>query len=203
MTHRLLYLVRHGDSESAPDGAPHLGGLTDLGRRQAELLGERLRGVPFAAIHHSPWERAAQTAAVLSRYLPGVPVSASDMLRECVPTRPPAGMLTPQQKEWFDVLPPGTLDEGVAQAEAAMTRFGGVAPAGQHELLITHGNLIDWFVARTLDGPDWAWLRMVDYNCALTVILYLPDRVKLVAYNDAGHLPAQLRGTGYPPEARI
>jgi hypothetical protein len=44
---------------------------------------------------------------------------------------------------------------------------------------------------------------MLDYNAALTVILYLPDRLKLVAYNDTGHLPPDLRGTGYPREARI
>ena len=127
MTRRVVYLVRHGEAGGAEPGAV----LTDAGRRQAALLAERLAQIPFAAIHHSPWDRAAQS------------------------------------------------------------------------VLVTHANVVNWFVSQALDAPDWAWLRMLDYNAALTVILYLPDRVKLVAYNDTGHLPPDLRGTGYPQEARI
>lgn len=45
---RYLHLLRHG--EATPDES----GLTGNGRRQAALLGHRLRGVPFAADHHGP-----------------------------------------------------------------------------------------------------------------------------------------------------
>ena len=45
---RHLYLTRHG--EATPD--EHA--LTDDGRRQAVLLGKRLRNVPLTAIHHGP-----------------------------------------------------------------------------------------------------------------------------------------------------
>jgi len=51
MTHnatRFLYLARHG--QALPDES----GLTDAGRRQATLLGERLRDVPLSAVHHGP-----------------------------------------------------------------------------------------------------------------------------------------------------
>jgi serine/threonine-protein phosphatase PGAM5 len=44
---------------------------------------------------------------------------------------------------------------------------------------------------------------MLDYNCALTVIMYSPDRTRLISYNDMGHLPPSMRGTDYPMEARI
>lgn len=45
---RYLHLVRHG--EATPDES----GLTENGRRQATLLGRRLQGIPFAAIHRRP-----------------------------------------------------------------------------------------------------------------------------------------------------
>ena len=115
MANRLLYLARHGESAPAQAGNPEDGDLTEIGRQQSELLGKRLQGIPFAAIHR--------------------------------------------------------------------------------ELLISHGNLINWFVAQALDAPDQAWLRMLDYSCALTVIMYFPDRTRLVSYNDMGHLPPALRGT--------
>lgn len=203
MAHRLLYLVRHGESDAPAGAAPEAGQLTDLGRQQAELVADRLRHVPFAAIHHSPWPRAAQTAGIIAERFPGVPVYSSDLLRECVPVVPPVDKMSPEQAKWFEGLPSDVVVAGASRAEAAMARSAGTEGAGQHELLVTHGNLISWFVCRTLDAPNWAWLRLLDYNCALTVIMYLTDRVKVITYNDTGHLPPALRGTEYPPEARI
>ncbi|MDT7728595.1 MAG: hypothetical protein QOI21_5171 [Actinomycetota bacterium] len=58
---KLLYLVRHGES----GGDTECSELTETGRHQAALLGERLRGVPSTGIHHSPLARAAQTAAIV------------------------------------------------------------------------------------------------------------------------------------------
>ena len=199
VTRRVVYLVRHGEAGGAEPGAV----LTDAGRRQAALLAERLAQIPFATIHHSPWDRAAQTAEIIAGHHPGVTLRASDLLRECVPSRPPDERLTAQQAAWFADWTPDILADSAAQAAEAVRRFAGTGGDGEHELLVTHGNVVNWFVSQALDAPDWAWLRMLDYNAALTVILYLPDRVKLVAYNDTGHLPPDLRGTGYPREARV
>ena len=202
MTNRVLYLVRHGEHDG--------GALTEAGERQARLTGQRLRDVPFAAIHHSPSGRAVQTAKLIAESLPGVPLHPSELLRECVPAMPARSSLSPEQREFFDSMPADRLASGPAQAAAAVERYAGMAveryagvAGGRCELVVSHGNLINWFVCRALDAPDHAWLRMLDYHCAITVIMYFPDRVKLVSYNDVGHLPAQLRGTGYPGEARI
>jgi broad specificity phosphatase PhoE len=70
MANRLLYLARHDESEAAQ---PEDGELTEIGRQQSELLGKRLRGIAFAAIHHSPWTRAVQTAKLVAEHLPGLP----------------------------------------------------------------------------------------------------------------------------------
>jgi serine/threonine-protein phosphatase PGAM5 len=202
MTSRLLYLVRHGEYASS-DGTPSdEATLTKSGEEQARLTAERLRDVPFTAIHHSPLPRAARTAELIAAAHPGVPVTPTDLLVECIPAVPPAAELTRVHQEFFASFTPEELDESREQAAQAIARFAG--PDGPSpELLVSHGNLINWFVTRAIGGPDSGWLRLLDYHCAVTVIAYLPDRVKVAAYNDAGHLPARLRGTDYPPELRV
>jgi serine/threonine-protein phosphatase PGAM5 len=203
MANRLLYLARHGESEATGAANPEDGELTETGRQQSELLGKRLQGIPFAAIHHSPWTRAVQTAAIVAERLPGIPLVSSDLLQECIPAVPARQRLTSSQAEFFDHLPKQRLAAGPAQAAAAIQAYAGPVTEDRRELIISHGNLINWFVTQALDAPDHAWLRMLDYSCALTVILYFPDRTSLISYNDMGHLPPSMRGTDYPPEARI
>ncbi|MYT21722.1 histidine phosphatase family protein, partial [Streptomyces sp. SID7760] len=70
---RYLYLVRHGEAASEESG------LTDAGRRQAVLLGRRLRDVPLAAIHHGPLPRAEQTARLIGDQLTNVPLHVSEV----------------------------------------------------------------------------------------------------------------------------
>ena len=62
----LVYLVRHAQTASSAvdsfNGQRELP-LTEQGREQARKLGERLRGVRFAAVYRSPLGRTAQTAS--------------------------------------------------------------------------------------------------------------------------------------------
>jgi broad specificity phosphatase PhoE len=203
MANRLLYLVRHGEPEDLEteweDAA-----LSDLGRQQARLLGERLRGVPFAAVSHSPLRRAAQTAELIAESLPGVPVSPSELLADCVPSAPDRDLLPPAWAEFLDGLPAAERTQGPARAAAAVERYAGPAGEDRRELVVTHNFLIGWFVRDAMDAPAWRWLGLNQYHCALTVVLYRPGRPSsLVGYNDVGHLPPALRGTDHPPELRV
>jgi probable phosphoglycerate mutase len=73
-------VVRHGETEWSRSGQ-HTGRtdipLTENGRREAELVGERLRGRRFALVLTSPLQRAAETAR-----LAGVDAEVRDELRE-------------------------------------------------------------------------------------------------------------------------
>jgi serine/threonine-protein phosphatase PGAM5 len=89
MDRTVLYLVRHGEQDPASDHAPD-GGLSQLGREQANRLGRRLRAVPFSTIHHSPLARAAQTADVVAGHLPQVPRHACGLMADRTPV-PSAG----------------------------------------------------------------------------------------------------------------
>ena len=77
-----LILVRHGQAEHRGDEEDNLY-LTDLGKRQVELLGQWLAenepGV--TAIVCSPLRRARETTSILNRYI-HAPVKVNDDLRE-------------------------------------------------------------------------------------------------------------------------
>src|SRR3989442_11465565 len=60
-----IWLVRHADCyQDMSDGADPA--LSALGRRQAELLAERMRELKPAAVYSSPYRRALVTARALT-----------------------------------------------------------------------------------------------------------------------------------------
>ncbi len=81
-----VYLVRHSDVENPQsvlyghlDGFP----LSELGRRRAEALAERLAGSGIRRIVSSPLERARETAGIIAGRLPEpVDVEIDPALRE-------------------------------------------------------------------------------------------------------------------------
>ncbi len=201
---RYLYLARHG--EATPDETE----LTEAGRRQAALLGERLRGVPLDAIHHGPLPRAAQTAALVAGELDGVPLAEREAAGDYLPYVPDEDELPPDCSEFLmrfvRRFPAGERETGPALAREATRLFTGPVAADEprHELVVTHNFLIGWLVRASQDAPPWRWLGLVHCNAALTVIRYVPGRPSsLLLYNDMGHLPDELRWTGFPPESRI
>lgn len=78
-----LYLIRHGDAlpdahelEAGDYDAQH---LSELGRRQAQALAERLAQTHFDALYTSPLRRTQQTAAPLAAQLGLVPEVVPDL----------------------------------------------------------------------------------------------------------------------------
>jgi probable phosphoglycerate mutase len=166
-----LWIARH--AEALPDES----GLSETGRRQAELLGERLAGVGITRISHSPLPRAAETASIVAAHLPGVPVEPAAELTDAIPSDDPAA------------------------ADAMVARFAG-PPADQ--LLITHNFQVAWFVRAVLEAPAERWRALNSCNAALTVIRYAAGRPTVpLVFNDYSHLPEPLRWTGFPPELRL
>jgi probable phosphoglycerate mutase len=70
---------------------------------------------------------------------------------------------------------------------------------------VTHGNVIAWFACHAIGAPAWSWVNLPTHACgALTAIAYRQGRAPvLLAYNDAGHLPAEMRATDTRPGWRI
>ncbi|WP_405725356.1 histidine phosphatase family protein [Streptomyces sp. NBC_00028] len=201
---RYLYLVRHG--EALPDES----GLTEAGRRQATLLGRRLRGIPFTAVHHGPLPRAEQTARLIADQLKDVPLNASQVAGDYVPYLPEKDELPPESADFYLRFLAGAGAEerahGPALARQALALFTGAVTAEEdrHDLVVTHNFLVAWLVRDALHAPKWRWLGLNHANAALTVIRYAPGRpATLLVSNDMRHLPSELRWTGFPAEQHV
>ncbi|WP_436496395.1 histidine phosphatase family protein [Actinokineospora sp. HUAS TT18] len=197
MATRTLYLTRH--AEATDDEVE----LTKDGRRQAELLGQRLRGVPFAAVHHGPLNRAAQTARLVCAGMGRGEARANTAAGDYVPYVPDRAELPAESADlYLGFLDQFDTAEGPALAQAALDQFTGPAGEDRHELVVTHNFLIAWLVRAAVGAPPWRWLGLNHCHAALTVIRYasgLPAAV--LVFNDMSHLPPQLRWTGFPADA--
>lgn len=180
-----LYLARHG--EAAADGS-----LSEAGRRQAALLGERMAGVPLRSIVHGPLPRAAETAAIVTRGKPGIACEVAEFVGDYVPFLPAP-------------VPSSLAGEPASEelAAAAVARFARPGGDDVHELVVTHSFLVAWFVREALGAPAERWVGLNAANAALTVIRYAVGRPPgLLLFNDMSHLPVELRWTGFPAELR-
>jgi probable phosphoglycerate mutase len=215
MRSRYLYIARHGMADA-------FGELTDEGRRQAALLGERLAAVPVENLWHSPLPRAAATAELVGGHLPGVAVRAAEELIDNVPHVPRPDETPRSWRGFFDGYDPVEADRGRRLADALVVRFARPAEAapsklstsrsptpssgaqGLHEVLITHAYPIAWLLRDAMGAPPGRWLGLTgSANTALTVVEYhhgLPPT--LLMFNDLSHLPADLRWTGFPGGAK-
>ncbi|MEV6034817.1 histidine phosphatase family protein [Nonomuraea sp. NPDC052116] len=198
MATRHLYLARHGAADA-------FGKLTDVGHRQASLLGERLAGIPVDAVWHSPLPRATASAHELARHLPNVPVTEAAELIDHVPYVPGAAETPRSWAGFFDGYDEAEAASGHRLAGALVARFAKVPDhePDTHEVLVTHAYPIAWLVRHALDAPPSRWLGLNSANTALTVIEYrdgLPPTI--VMFNDMSHLPPGLRWTGFPDSVR-
>ncbi|GAA2927893.1 MULTISPECIES: histidine phosphatase family protein [Microbacterium] len=195
MTH-YIYLVRHGEHQDAEHGLAD-GPLSPRGQRQAELIADRLSGLPLDAVWHSPLLRANETARAIAGRLPSVDPEPTALLFDCVPT----GMTeeTPAAFEpFFGSISDAEIDAGRAQMADAVNEFLMRKNGEVHEVLITHNFVISWFVREVLGAPEWRWMTLNQAHCGLTIIAQKQGRPwTLLNHNDTGHLPFELR-TGIP-----
>ncbi|ANG85404.1 histidine phosphatase family protein [Microbacterium aurantiacum] len=195
MTH-YIYLVRHGEHQDAEHGLID-GPLSPRGRRQASLLADRLSGVPFDAVWHSPLMRASQTADAVAERMPSVSPQPSALLFDCIPT----GM-TPETptvfEPFFGSITEAEVEAGRAQMDDAVSAFLVRRTEDVHELLITHNFVIAWFVREVLQAPEWRWMTLNQAHCGLTVLAQKQGRPwTVLSHNDPAPLPVEMR-TGLP-----
>ncbi|KQV26679.1 MULTISPECIES: histidine phosphatase family protein [unclassified Microcella] len=193
---RYVYLVRHGEQQDAEHGLPD-GPLSGRGQRQATAIAERLSGVPFASVHTSPLQRAVETARTMTARMPSIEPVPTALLMDCIPSGP-----SPDMPHAFESFFGGVTEAEIAAGEAQMADATAewLSPSrdDRHDLLITHNFVIAWFVREVFDAPAWRWMGVNQANCGLTIIRVRSAKPPvLVAHNDLGHLPVELR-TGLP-----
>ena len=195
MSH-FIYLVRHGEQQDAEHGMPD-GPLSGRGQRQARLVANRLSGVPFTGAWHSPLQSSEETARIMTASMPSLNPQPSALLFDCIPSGPTPDM--PHGFEpFFGSVTADQIEAGQAQMADAVAEWLTPAREDRHDLLITHNSVIAWFVREVFTAPAWRWMGLNQANCGLTIIRVRSAKPPvLIAHNDLGHLPAELR-TGLP-----
>jgi broad specificity phosphatase PhoE len=205
MATRTIFLVRHGDYQLAEimkldrnltleqhyELHTKEGGLTPRGKKQAKLTAKRLSSLPIDAIHCSSLRRALETAKMIAKEFPAIDVQKSRLLWECVPSIPKAFA----EHEHFRYISEKDVELWKRQADEAFERyFKSTRRTDKHEIIVSHANLIRYLVCRALHVQPDAWFNMCIDNCGISEIRIEPnDRMRLVSYNDVGHLPHQSR----------
>jgi broad specificity phosphatase PhoE len=193
-----LILVRHGESEGnirgIITGSMDLD-LTDLGREQARLVGQRLAAEPVAAIYASTRVRAAKTAAAIGAHHNLKPIliegldeyrygEAEGLTWEDFRERFPRGM-----KDWGAGAVPGEEGRGVFRTRVAAA-IDLLAKRHSKDLAVVacHGGTILHILAHVMQLPSNSAPRTRIGNCSITTIEHTNGRTEITLVNDLCHL---------------
>lgn len=188
---RTIYLIRHGEYDIDDERDPDLGKeIVPLGIAQSRLLSTRLKSmdVEFTSLTSSTMTRARQTAMIINKYFPELNLKQSRLIRECTPPTWREDIMADESES--------DLNECVTNLEKSFKEF--FIPSSdekdKHDIIVCHGNVIRYFVTKALKVDTLAWLQMTIGNCSLTIVKIRPNgSIKLVSYNDLGHIPSSMQ----------
>lgn len=209
-----LVLIRHGESQVFVDrlvgGLLTCNGLSDLGRRQAGALRDRLARTaelaPVDALFASTMPRARETAEIIAPALGSLAVAQDEGLCERHPGEAD-GMSWDAafEKYGFDDVgddPSVALSPGGETWTEFHERVGSTVRrlASEHDgrtvVIACHGGVIDAALRELLGLPMIGVFELSTENTSVTELVAVPARDgraarwRLLRYNDAGHLAA-------------
>lgn len=200
-----LIIVRHGESEwnrihryQGQLDAP----LSELGLRQAEALGERLKGEELDQIYTSPLQRAALTAKAIAAHHPAVPFAYADALLEIhhgewqgkyadeILASYAEGLREWREHPTRSQMPGGESFSNVLKRTLDFLDQLRERHVDQTVLVSTHDVVVKILVADALgmnmDRINRIWVT----NASISVIEYGADLPYLVSLSEASHLGA-------------
>jgi len=208
-----LLLIRHGESQVAVDGLvgglATCNGLSDLGRRQAAALRDRLAVTreldPVDALIASTLPRARETAEIIAPAIGNLPVVEDEDVCELHPGEADGMSYDDYVAKygWRDMeanpdleLSPG--GESIAafhrRVGGALTRIADAHP-DQTVVIACHGGVVDVGLRTLLGLGMVGGFDLYTQNTSVTEFVLAPAterrptrRWRLVRYNDAAHL---------------
>ncbi len=203
-----ILLVRHGASEPAVEGMtfPLADGhgdpaLSDVGKMQAEQVGERLAGERIDAIYVTSLRRTHETAAPLATRLGLTPVVERELrevhlgdwegglVRAKMADQDPVAVSVFAEQRW-ELIPGAEPAEVFAErVTAGITRIAAAHPDGR-VAVFAHGASIGE-VLRIATGSEPFALLGAD-NASISVLVVHGERWRLRRFNDITHLHADV-----------
>jgi len=174
-----LILIRHSQSQPAPDHPASQWVLTQAGRRRCVALAARLAAYAPDAIVTSRERKAGETGALVAAQL-GLPSAVADGLHEHLREHVgwlPNPMFEQAAAAFFtrpdeQVFGEETAGQASARFNAAVQNVLAAHP-GQNVAIVAHGTVITLFVAQhTGIAPLPFWKRL---GMPAIVVLSLPD----------------------------
>lgn len=201
-----LILIRHGEADANTaqifGGPKSCTGLSDLGRKQCELLRDRLvrtgELAGAAALYCSNLPRARETAEIIAPAL-GLPVVEDPDLHELDPGEADGLHF----EEWAEQYGAVRWDEDIHRPMAPggeswaafLDRAAGAlirlaeTHTGDTIVAACHGGIVEASMIRLLGlTVEYRWNRFQTINTSLTEWSLRRDLWRLVRYNDAAHL---------------
>lgn len=202
---RKIHLVRHGESEwnriRKVQGNAHDVGLSERGRVQSRLLGQRLRAMRFDHVICSDIQRAVETAEIA---LDGEVVEYDHELREIAFGEWEGRLVSDLKAErpgevekWFE-RPSEVEIEGAERYLdfhlRVRTRMDQIIEATTGDLLIiAHGGVICAWLTHILGmDPDDIWAFSLANTSVTTIMLEYRPRVR--SLGDSSHLDEESLG---------
>lgn len=194
-----ITLVRHGESVAnrvqrwqGQGDSP----LSDLGRQQAEQVGQRLRHAVFDRVISSDLSRARDTALATGHRFETDPTwrefdvgAWEGLTREEVNERYPEEMARLKAGEDIPMGGGESYGSFSARIDRALGKLRSELAPGQHALVVCHGGVIGTLIAGALGlrgRSRWPFGRAS--NTSVSHVSIDGDHAELHAYNDASHL---------------
>lgn len=192
---RTIYVMRHGQYDQHDPRDEAVGkGLTVLGRDQARLAGTRFAKLPVKldGVYASPLTRARESGELAAAEMKMKPVLLDD-LRECTPATIRADIMAHET--------PGALDSCRRQLDRVFERFfRPTAGPDSSVLLVCHGNVTRYLVARSIQLDSLLWLNTNVPHGSIATVRVRPDgKMQLYGLGDIGHLAPEMVTFTNPP----
>jgi probable phosphoglycerate mutase len=201
-----IVLIRHGESVSTVErrigGVRTCGGLSPLGRKQAEALAARLARtgeVQADVLVSSTIRRAVETAEIIAPALGELPIEEIAELGEHEPGPDCDGMTFDAfierfgQPDWsgdpYLVGFPGGESLATFKHRAATALHLLAARYDGATVVVTcHAGVVDAGLRSLLNVSMAGVFELATANTSLTELTHNPPRWRLLRYNDAAHL---------------
>ena len=200
----MLILVRHGESEGNAQGV--ITGsldldLTERGREQARLVGERLSSEPLVAVYASTLRRASNTGAAVAAHH-SIEVQQLEELDE-YRYGDAEGLAWPEiakkysltTNDWGRGVVPGEEGHSVFRRRVATT-IDLLLERHREDVAVVacHGGTIIQTLAHLFGLPEHASPRTRITNCSLTIVEHRGGRDEITMMNDVCHLESIVEG---------